>query len=77
MKKHLDLGCGKNPRNPYFHENVYGVDLDPSVTLLGDNFHCTNLSIDPIPYPDSFFDSISAFDFLEHLPRQAIDFEKK
>jgi SAM-dependent methyltransferase len=77
MRKHLDLGCGKNPRNPYFSENVYGIDLDPSVTVLGDNFQCVNLSVDPIPYSDSFFDSISAFDFLEHLPRQAIDFEKK
>lgn len=77
MKKHLDLGCGKKPRNPYFCEIVYGIDLDPNVLLLGENFKCVNLSIDPIPYPDSFFDSVSGFDFLEHLPRQAIDFKEK
>lgn len=32
-------------------------------------FRCANLSLDPIPHPDSSFDSISAFDFLEHVPR--------
>jgi SAM-dependent methyltransferase len=32
-------------------------------------FRQANLSIDPIPHPDSSFDSISAFDFLEHVPR--------
>ena len=32
-------------------------------------FRLANLSIDPIPHPDSSFDSISAFDFLEHVPR--------
>jgi SAM-dependent methyltransferase len=25
--------------------------------------------LDPIPFDDSFFDSISAFDFIEHIPR--------
>lgn len=31
-----------------------------------------NLVLDPIPFEDNFFDSISAFDFLEHLPRVAV-----
>jgi SAM-dependent methyltransferase len=77
MKKHLDLGCGQTPRNPYDAETLYGVDIDPNIHLLGDNFKCVNLSIDPIPFPDAYFDSVSGFDFIEHIPRQAIDFQSK
>jgi hypothetical protein len=25
--KHLDLGCGENPRNPYGQECLYGLDI--------------------------------------------------
>jgi SAM-dependent methyltransferase len=28
---------------------------------------------EPIPFEDSFFDSVSAYDFLEHIPRTAIN----
>ena len=28
-----------------------------------------NLAVQRIPYPDSHFDSVSAYDFLEHIPR--------
>ncbi len=77
FQKHLDLGFGKNPRNPYNAAEIFGVDIHPNASSFGENFKCANLSIDPIPFPDSFFDSVSAFDFLEHIPRQAIDFDKK
>ncbi len=71
---HLDLGCGYNPRNPYEAKNLYGVDIYPDVVELGPNFKLANLATEPIPFPDDFFDSISAFDVLEHIPRQAINF---
>lgn len=73
--KHLDLGCGSNPRNPYGAEDVYGVDIHPDVTKLGPNFRQANLAVHSLPYEDNFFDSVSAFDVLEHIPRQAIDFQ--
>jgi len=72
--KHLDLGCGFNPRNPYNADDIYGIDIYPEVIKLGPNFKCVNLSVQPIPFDDNFFDSISAFDVLEHIPRQAINF---
>ena len=25
--KHLDLGSGSNPRNPFFADELYGVDI--------------------------------------------------
>lgn len=72
---HLDLGCGYAPKNPYNAEVVFGVDIYPEVVNLGSDFKCANLAIDHIPFEDCLFDSVSAFDVLEHIPRQAIDFE--
>ena len=69
MSAHLDLGCGPVPRNPYRHDLVFGVDLAPSVAQAEIEIRRANLAIDPIPYDDSRFDSVSAFDFLEHIPR--------
>ena len=72
--KHLDLGCGSNPRNPYHADELFGVDIHPGVTELGGNFRQANLAVENLPYESNYFDSISAFDVLEHIPRQAIDF---
>ena len=73
--KHLDLGCGSNPKNPYGFDELYGVDIHPDVESLGGNFKHANLAVGGIPFDDSCFDAISAFDVLEHIPRQAIDFQ--
>ena len=27
MGRHLDLGCGLRPRNPYKHQEVWGLDI--------------------------------------------------
>ena len=73
--KHLDIGCGNNPRNPYGANEVYGADIHPGVVDLGANFKQANLAVDALPYETNYFDSVSAFDVLEHIPRQAIDFQ--
>lgn len=54
----LDLGCGETIRNPYQANQVLGLDI-------GD----ADLAIEPIPYPDDHFDYVTAYDFLEHIPR--------
>lgn len=75
MTKHLDLGCGLKPRNPYGADATYGCDvrdIDLAVEKIGFDYKRVNLVVEPIPYPDGFFDSISAFDFLEHIPRQMV-----
>lgn len=66
---HLDLGCGKFPRNPYRRSQLAGVDLRPLAQTEGFELRCANLAIDPIPWPDQVFGSVSAFDFIEHVPR--------
>lgn len=72
--KHLDMGCGNYPRNPYGQSELYGIDMGEYVADA--NIKRANLATDKIPFDDNFFDSVSAFDVLEHIPRQAIDFSK-
>ena len=73
--KHLDLGCGLKPRNPYEAELTFGCDIreiDAGVKDTGFDFKKVNLVLEPIPYPNNYFDSVSAFDFFEHVPRQVV-----
>ena len=67
--RHLDLGCGPCPRNPYRCDEVHAVDLALPPEIDPSRFRRANLSVEPIPHSDSSFDSVSAFDFLEHVPR--------
>ena len=63
----LDLGCGPNPRNPFAADLVYGVDLQDFGNPL---IKVADLAIQPIPFDDNSFDYLTAYDFLEHIPRQ-------
>jgi SAM-dependent methyltransferase len=69
MSQHLDLGCGPVPRNPYSRDKVFGVDIAPGTVAGGIEVRRANLTVEPIPFEDDRFDSVSAFDFLEHVPR--------
>ena len=62
----LDLGCGLTPKNPFNAKNIFGIDI-----RSGDSERIKNadLAIEGIPYEDSKFDYITAYDFLEHIPR--------
>lgn len=74
MGIHLDLGCGSVPRNPYHQEQVVGVDIREesslSISIQSVNYHQCNFVIEPLPFPDNHFDSLSAYDVIEHIPRQ-------
>ncbi len=63
--RHLDFGCGSSPRNPFDCEVVETVDLigarSVSKIEIGPGM--------PIPFPDAYFDSVSAYDVLEHISR--------
>lgn len=74
---HLDLGCGQYPRNPYGRAELFGVDVHPGLLDQPSvKYRQANLTLQPIPFDDDSFDSISSFDFLEHVPRQAIKGER-
>lgn len=61
----LNLGCGVKTRNPFECKNSYGLDLRD---LEIENVVQADVVLDPIPFDDSFFDGVSAFDFIEHIP---------
>ena len=62
----LDLGCGKQPRNPFQATELFGVDIRGG---LKGNIRQSDLSVGPIPFEDNMFDFCTAFDFIEHIPR--------
>lgn len=67
--RHLDLGCGVIPRNPYGRTNLCGIDIQLQSTAENIEFRVANLTLESIPYADDTFASVSAFDFIEHVPR--------
>jgi len=66
MTKTLDLGSGPNPNNPFNATEIYGIDIRED---LGDNILSADLAIEPIPFGDNYFDYVTAFQFIEHIPR--------
>lgn len=66
MIKTLDLGCGDKPRNPFHAEELYGIDVRDN---LAGTIRSADLAIEPIPFDDNSFDYVTAYDFLEHVPR--------
>ena len=76
-RKHLDLGCGNAPRNPYHAPELFGVDLKIDSGKLDEHFKICNLACEPVPFIESYFDSVSAFDVIEHIPRQSVDHQNK
>jgi SAM-dependent methyltransferase len=67
--RHLDLGCGKFPRNPYRRGTLAGIDARPLQGDEGFDYRIANLALQPIPFQSDHFGSVSAFDFIEHVPR--------
>lgn len=66
MTKTLDLGCGPNPNNPFNADEVYGVDIREDI---GRNIASADLALQPIPWGDDMFEYVSAYQFIEHMPR--------
>lgn len=63
---HLDFGSGRDPRNPFNRSEVVTVDTARySVDLPTHLIHPGSA----LPFTDSFFDSVSAYDVFEHLSR--------
>lgn len=60
----LDIGSGSHPRNPFACSRAFGLDVRPSQAVI----QC-DLSVAPIPFPDASVAVVTAFDFLEHVPR--------
>lgn len=68
MTRSLDLGCGTNPKNPFNADEVFGIDFDMRDDLPP-NIKKADLVIEPIPYGNESFEYVTAYDFIEHIPR--------
>ena len=66
MSKSLDLGCADRPRNPYSADEIFGIDIQEN---LPNNIKKADLVLDPIPFESETFDYVTAYDFIEHIPR--------
>ena len=62
----LDIGCGTTPRNPFNADEAFGIDIRDDATR---NIRYADLAVEAIPYDDNAFDYVTAFEFLEHVPR--------
>lgn len=63
--KSLDLGCGKTTNNHFQTDIIYGIDLGFETEFIKK----ADLVIEPIPFENDYFDYVTAFDFIEHIPR--------
>ena len=61
----VDLGCGRTTHNPYKADKLIGVDP----IIIGDDILNVWVGLEKIPLEDSSVDFVTAYDFLEHLPR--------
>ena len=67
MTVSLDLGCGVAPKNPFKCDSVLGIDIanetQSPLVIAAD------LNIEGIPLDSDTVDVVTAFDFIEHVPR--------
>jgi len=63
------------PRNPFNYNELCGCDIRDIADQndLKFEYKKCNLILDSIPYPDRHFNSVSGFDFIEHIPRQLLN----
>jgi SAM-dependent methyltransferase len=62
----LDIGSGPSPKNPFKADLVYGADLRASEE---NKVVHADLSSGRLPFDDSTFDYVTAYDALEHIQR--------
>ena len=65
-RQSLDIGCGPKPNNIFNSEVARGVDI---ISTKDFRVVKANLITEPIPFADHTFDAVTAFDFIEHVPR--------
>lgn len=71
MPTSLDLGCGTEVKNPFRAKVTMGVDV--ATPDAENNIVYADLNVSRIPFPDNYFDYVTAFDLIEHIPRVLVD----
>ena len=62
----IDLGSGTNPKNDFGAEEVWSLDIVDSKNTRHVVCDATH---GPLPLDNDYFDIVTAYDFLEHVPR--------
>ena len=47
-------------------DEIFGIDIRGDIDA---KIFQADLAVEAIPFADEFFDGVSAFDFIEHVPR--------
>ena len=67
---HLDFGAGNVPRNPFQCSKLFTLDINDDSKY--ENHYIIKKGA-RLPFADDFFDSVSAYDVLEHLSREIVN----
>lgn len=68
---HLDIGSGhERPRDIFGSTSLYGIDVLTPTGETNEWVYVQGNLKEPLPFESNSFDSISAWDVLEHIPRQ-------
>ena len=73
-RRFLDIGCGEGTlaaRVRSQFTEIHGIDISHETVQLAQKAgiiaSCVNLNNDPVPYPDDYFDVVTALDVIEHV----------
>ncbi|WP_114860833.1 methyltransferase domain-containing protein [Azospirillum brasilense] len=66
MTRSLDLGSGPHPKNHFSADELFGLDIEDHTAP---NIRKADLAVDALPFEDGYFDYVTAFDVIEHVPR--------
>lgn len=70
LAESLDIGCGPQPQNPFAASGLLGADIR---SFPENNVVSCDLVMQGLPFEDARFDYVTAFHFIEHVPRHIID----
>lgn len=70
VSKAIDLGSGPTPKNDFLAEECWGLDI---VASDYPNYISCDVSLGRILAATEDFDLVTAYDFLEHIPRVVVD----
>jgi len=62
----LDLGCGSHIRNEFCADSIFGIDIEPQEDS---RIFRRNLALKSIPFRKNTFDYVTAYDFIQQIPR--------
>jgi SAM-dependent methyltransferase len=70
----LDIGCGYEPKNPFSADRLFGIDQIPETEVTGRYEYKQHIfSNSVLPFETDYFNYVTAYDVLEHVPRTGYD----